>query len=121
MALILVHEATGKSIKPGDTVVTFRGQEVTLDSFNEGRVYCRDGKTGQTYEWFPSVIGCDVREPPTALFRTAIGVSIRAGSENEAREIAAMLARILTAADPRCTWAEADEPEVIPADYNGAY
>lgn len=56
----MIHEQTGKEIKPGDTCITFRNEVVTLDSFTERRVYCRDSK-GNTDEWFPSVIGCDVR------------------------------------------------------------
>ncbi len=54
------------------------------------------------------------------LFRTVIGVSIEATDQIEAQEIAKMLAKILTA-DPRVTWADADDPEVLPADYDGTY
>jgi hypothetical protein len=53
----------GKELKPGDKVVTFRGDEMTFKSGREphkpsstGRVYLTDSE-GHEHEFFPGVIG----------------------------------------------------------------
>ncbi len=53
----LINEKTGLEVKKGDKVETFRGETVTLDSFDDSRVYCYD-KQGRLNEWFHSVISC---------------------------------------------------------------
>lgn len=63
MALKLINETTGREVRVGDKCVTFRSEVVTLDSFTVRRVYCTDG-WGRSNEWFPSVIGCEVRDVP---------------------------------------------------------
>lgn len=57
----LVNSETGKEIKVGDRVKTFRGEEVTLERFTERRVYVKYD-SGATGEYFPSVIEAKVTE-----------------------------------------------------------
>lgn len=63
---ILIDSATGKTLKVGDTVTTFRGEKVILAGMtpphkrgSTGRVYVK--WPGDTYgmEYFPNVIGAE--------------------------------------------------------------
>lgn len=63
----LINEKTGKELKSGDQVETFRGKTAILKSFtaphklgSTGRVIIRE--EGQEYcgEYFPSVIGAKI-------------------------------------------------------------
>ncbi|GAA0005289.1 MULTISPECIES: hypothetical protein [Bradyrhizobium] len=58
----LIYEPTGQELKPGDKVPTFRKEMVTVQSFNERRVYCKDDR-GNVNEWFHSVIHSRVVDP----------------------------------------------------------
>lgn len=60
----LIDDKTGEERKVGDTVTTFKGEEVTITDIrpatggSTGRVYCKVPGQPWSREWFPSVIGC---------------------------------------------------------------
>lgn len=62
----LILKATGEELKPGMAATTFRGEAVTLVSFqappkntnSTGRVYCTDAN-GCRSGWYPGVIGAE--------------------------------------------------------------
>lgn len=58
----LIDEKTGKEVKPGDAVKTFRDENATLVSFNARRVYIHLLEEDWKREFFPSVIRCKVVE-----------------------------------------------------------
>jgi len=58
----LIHTKSGTEVKPGDTVIDFRGDKAILASFDKRRVYCKRPDSNLTLQWYPSVIGCQVVE-----------------------------------------------------------
>jgi len=65
----LVKEKTMESVKIGDKVVSFRGEEGTLVDFMEphkasssGRVYVQCKDKDYVDQWYPGVIGCEFVE-----------------------------------------------------------
>jgi len=61
---ILVDALTNEPVQAGTERKTFRGEVVTVtgwDTHGRNRVYCKD-ETGRSYEWFTSVIGCNLVE-----------------------------------------------------------
>ena len=60
--MILINSTTQKEVKTGDEVTTFRGKKGILLSWTTNRVYVKTEGLLYTSEWFPSVIGCEVKE-----------------------------------------------------------
>ena len=60
MNIKLIHIPTGKEIRVGDIVTTFRGEKVTLEHFDERRVYCCKIGGKLQFQWFPFVIACKI-------------------------------------------------------------
>jgi hypothetical protein len=69
----LIHENTGRPVLVGDRVITFRGQECTLQSIHAPRHAASAGEVtvsfahGRTVRrYYPGVIGCRIVVTPAA-------------------------------------------------------
>lgn len=65
----LINKKTGKEVKVGDTVTTFRGEKAVLEGFKEphkssstGKVYVKFEGAEWSDQFYPSVIGCEIVE-----------------------------------------------------------
>lgn len=63
----LINKETGKEVKVGDTVTTFRGEKAVLEGFREPHKSSSSGKVIVKFEgaewgneYYPSVIGCEI-------------------------------------------------------------
>jgi len=69
MAYIVVEENSGKQVKPGMRILSFKDEIYEFYSFdsprhagNTGRVNVKDAETGDIYSYYPQVFGLKIVE-----------------------------------------------------------
>ena len=58
--LQLIDTKTRQRHKPGDELISFRGEKAKLASFDPRRVYVRWPDADSEHGYYPSVFGCEV-------------------------------------------------------------